>query len=235
MGQQRFMDGTQELEGELVPTYHGSRMENYGPICARGLLVPGRGNELRVVNGAAHGRGIYTARVGAPSVSMGFCSDPKMLVCGVMDDADPLTQHQFVCGGHNLFSQSQTIKHVGDAVVVFDERRIVPLFEVSAGEFCPHRNYRIIGRPAQSNQSLLSWKGNKALSATRAAPPALISCGKNKVYHAPTGQFAFMPPLPADEGSHGRNQKRIYEKKVWQKVRRMDRDEKATYIDASAD
>eukprot|EP00443_Scrippsiella_acuminata_P020973 CAMPEP_0115198628 /NCGR_PEP_ID=MMETSP0270-20121206/16203_1 /TAXON_ID=71861 /ORGANISM="Scrippsiella trochoidea, Strain CCMP3099" /LENGTH=731 /DNA_ID=CAMNT_0002612005 /DNA_START=27 /DNA_END=2218 /DNA_ORIENTATION=- len=169
--QQRFIDSTREVDGELVPTYHGSLAENYSSICQRGLLIPGRQNELEVVNGAVHGRGIYTARVDAPSLSINFCSDPRMLVCGVLDDADPLACHQAMYGGHSLSAQSQTIKHVGDAVVVFDERRVVPLFEVSANKFHRYRNW---GQKSQAPQNLIAWRGNKPPSAPHAAPPVLI-------------------------------------------------------------
>merc|ERR1719247_2248987 len=107
---------------------------NYDSICSRGLLIPGKGNELQVVNGAVHGRGVYTARVEAPQLSRCFCSEPKMLICGVVDDADPLS-HRECAGRFTVSAKSQTIKHVGDAVIVADDRRVAPLFQVTADEF----------------------------------------------------------------------------------------------------
>jgi len=136
--QQKFMEACASSEGELIPTYHGSEEKNYSSICSKGLLIPGKGNDLSVVHGAVHGRGIYTARVNAPSLSMGFCSAPKMLICGVVDNADLLTQRRTV-DGRVITAESNAVRHVGDAVVVFDDRRVAPLFEVSAEKFSPYQ------------------------------------------------------------------------------------------------
>jgi len=72
-------------------------------------MIPGQGNHLRVVNGSAHGLGIYAATIDYPQLALGFSSrrrcpccrgyraiDEKwkisMLVCAVLDDSVPLTQ-----------------------------------------------------------------------------------------------------------------------------------------------
>ena len=97
--------------GELRPAFHGTNAKNYSSISQRGLLIPGLGlgADLDVVNGQAHGRGIYTAKVDAAWLSKGFCSEASMLVCAVLD-----------CDGQ--------VKHVHDAMIVQDPAYVVPLF-----------------------------------------------------------------------------------------------------------
>merc|ERR1712228_109676 len=95
--------------GELRPAFHGTNAANHSSIFERGLLIPGEGNELRVVHGAAHGKGVYTANVDAAWLSRGFCYNPQMLVCAVL--------------------QSSAVRHVGDAMVVGRADHVVPLFE----------------------------------------------------------------------------------------------------------
>jgi hypothetical protein len=80
--QQRFLDAHDTLQGTLRPGFHGTSSSNFPSIFERGLLIPGQGNDLRVVNGAVHGYGIYTAKVDSPGLSWGFCRDKKMLMRG---------------------------------------------------------------------------------------------------------------------------------------------------------
>jgi len=93
---------------KVSPAFHGTPSSNFDSIFQRGLLVPGKGNELTVVNGAAHGQGVYTANVNASWLSAGFCSEPKMLVCAVL--------------------QTSGVNHVADAQVVADASHVLPLF-----------------------------------------------------------------------------------------------------------
>merc|ERR1712241_908572 len=68
---------------EITPGFHGTHAAAYDSIFARGLLVPGDGNELGVRNGSAHGKGIYIAKLSNPWLSQGFAyGTSKMLVCG---------------------------------------------------------------------------------------------------------------------------------------------------------
>mmetsp|Transcript_91208 Transcript_91208/g.175602 ORF Transcript_91208/g.175602 Transcript_91208/m.175602 type:complete len:488 (-) Transcript_91208:176-1639(-) len=219
--------------GEVVPTYHGSRAENYDSICKRGLLIPGRGNELAVVNGAAHGKGIYTATVDAPSLSMSFCSEPKLLVCGVLDDSVELMPEQESCGRFAVGARSQSIKHVGDAIVVFNERRVIPLFEAAAGQFLP---YQSKGWQRQGGQSLITantWLGaaaprhHNASACLRCSSQTVVPLSKGKAYHVASRQFAFMPPR---EERCWIPQKRVYEAKVRDQCRRQCRREKAAMM-----
>lgn len=222
--QQKFMEAM-DSGYPIIPTFHGSNAQNYSSILQRGLLIPGRNNELRVVNGSVHGKGIYTARLSNPQLSAGFCTDPKLLVCGVLDDAAGVANRS---NGHfQVHAQSNAVKHVGDAVVVFDESRVVPLFQASAQTFSrPHW-----GRAPNPNKaaSATGWLGNWAPPSpsqpSSSSQPAsfnpnlpqpsagMMDAGKGKIYHIRTRQIAYMPPTP-DTYRHNIEQKRIYEKKA---------------------
>jgi len=223
--QKRFMESYHSTNSSLIPTYHGSNQKNYESICAQGLLIPGRGNDLRIQHGAAHGRGIYTARVEAPDLSRCFCSHPELLVCGVVDDALP--SHMKRCGNHSISAQSNIIRHVGDAVVIFDQSRVVPLFRASGSEFRPWWQ-----RPGKNATTQNAWLGSFAPGRGLAnvnhvtKAQSIVDAGKGKIYHVPSKQSAFMPPQPLDADSHEINQKRIREKKLRDQQRAWDRQEK---------
>eukprot|EP00930_Biecheleria_cincta_P069919 TRINITY_DN57595_c0_g1_i1.p1 TRINITY_DN57595_c0_g1~~TRINITY_DN57595_c0_g1_i1.p1 ORF type:complete len:440 (+),score=59.77 TRINITY_DN57595_c0_g1_i1:109-1428(+) len=154
----RFLNAKKELPGTLEPAFHGTNACNFPSIFERGLLIPGEGNELRVANGSAHGKGIYTAKVTNPSLSRGFCSDNQVLICGVLDDALPGSVAEYSMGIRTVSRESETVRHVGDAMVVFDSRRVTPLFVASlhssdrpkglatAVAFDWNRHYYLIGR-----------------------------------------------------------------------------------------
>jgi len=103
-----------ELQGELVPAFHGTNEANLGSIYAQGLVIPGQGNNIRVANGSAHGLGIYTAVVSNPGLSRSYArgSYQPLLVCGVLDSKDRMD-----------------VYNTGTARVIFDTRRVAPLFE----------------------------------------------------------------------------------------------------------
>ncbi|CAE7946811.1 unnamed protein product [Symbiodinium sp. KB8] len=119
-----------QKKGNLCPVFHGTDEANLSSIYAKGLLVPGGERGVRVAHGASHGNGIYTAKTQNPGLSFGFCrgSIRPMLVCGVLDDAVPLAR-KYLLGNHYVTAESQNVRHVGDAIVVFDESRVIPLFE----------------------------------------------------------------------------------------------------------
>lgn len=105
----RFMRSFSEFPGvEVRPAFHGTDLKNHSSIFRNGLLIPGMGNSLKVVHGAVHGTGIYTANIDAAWLSRGFCSAPVMLVCGVL--------------------QTTSVKYVMDAMVVGVADHVVPLF-----------------------------------------------------------------------------------------------------------
>lgn len=129
--QQRFLDAHACLKGELKAAYHGTNISSLPSIYKDGLLIPGQSNGVRVVNGSVHGLGIYTAKVCNPRLSWSYCRAPtemekKILVCGVLDDA---STHSV-----QVSRESQNVRHAGDAMVIFDHRRVAPLFEVSIGD-----------------------------------------------------------------------------------------------------
>merc|ERR1719277_1458094 len=78
-------NGPKQKKIEVHPGFHGSFARNYMSILDRGLLIPREGNELKIVNGAAFGRGVYVAQHHAAWLSFGFCSAPRMLICAVLD------------------------------------------------------------------------------------------------------------------------------------------------------
>mmetsp|Transcript_21075 Transcript_21075/g.39197 ORF Transcript_21075/g.39197 Transcript_21075/m.39197 type:complete len:564 (+) Transcript_21075:56-1747(+) len=112
----RFMESyVQHPNTELRPAFHGTNVSNHDSIFQRGLLIPGDENELSVVHGAAHGRGVYTANIDAAWLSRGFCSHPTLLICGVL--------------------QTSTVRHVYDAMVVGDSSHVVPLYVFESESF----------------------------------------------------------------------------------------------------
>lgn len=125
----RFLNLYTNTKGQeqLLPAFHGTKASNHPSIFAKGLLIPGHENELKVVNGSAHGLGIYTASVGSAWLSRTFCSEPCMLVCAVLDNSMPVSSR--TVGRFEMRQASEQVRHVGDAIVVFDHRRVMPLFE----------------------------------------------------------------------------------------------------------
>lgn len=125
--EQRFLGSMQSGDVSLAPAYHGTLQKNFASIQEHGLLVPGTSG-VNVVNGSAHGVGIYTAKLGASQLSKGFSRDSKdIFVCAVADDKDQVAQSHAM-GNRRVFSETQHVRHVGDAMVVFDSARVAPLF-----------------------------------------------------------------------------------------------------------
>jgi len=116
-----------DLSGVVRPAYHGTDSKNLNSIYSKGLLIPGAGNDLRVLHGAAHGRGIYTAKIHDARLSWGFARG-AVLICGVLDDAVPKESPEMM-GSFQVTQESTNIRHVGNAMVVFDPRRVAPLWE----------------------------------------------------------------------------------------------------------
>lgn len=139
--QDNFLLATKIFNGQLIPTYHGTATSNLASIFQRGLLIPREnGNDVRVANGSAHGVGIYTAQVDSPQLSLGFAKGSKtLLICGVLDDAVPVNAAAALrTYGHlGLKAESESIRHVGDAVVIFDSRRVAPLFVATSWQPIP--------------------------------------------------------------------------------------------------
>jgi len=139
--QNRFLEARTTLAGALRSGYHGTKISSLPSIYEKGLLIPGKGNTICVANGSAHGLGVYTAKVNNPNLSWGFCRDfpsptqRRMMVCGILDDAAlSSSSGNSRMGTRTISHESPHVRHVGDAMVIFDDRRVAPFFEVSLGE-----------------------------------------------------------------------------------------------------
>mmetsp|Transcript_12644 Transcript_12644/g.23362 ORF Transcript_12644/g.23362 Transcript_12644/m.23362 type:complete len:555 (+) Transcript_12644:75-1739(+) len=150
------------------PLWHGTRSRHMSSISKRGLLIPGTRPDVRVVNGSAHGVGIYTARVESPWLSYGFASRGGMLVCAGFDDSVVLRSDQlYNVGAFTVKRESNSVRHVGDAVVFYDHRLVAPLFAVSSlrqkrdtlivRPRKPQQHSNAPVAPVRSSSRLLSW------------------------------------------------------------------------------
>jgi hypothetical protein len=128
----RFQKACDTLPGTLKPAFHGTDDKNLSSIYKLGLVIPGSGNGVKVVNGSAHGRGIYTATMDNSMLSWGFCrgASRPMFICAVLDDATALAS-EYTMGIRTITAESAHVRHVGNAMVVFDEARVAPLYVVT--------------------------------------------------------------------------------------------------------
>jgi len=157
--QEKFLNARSSLKGVLRPAYHGTNVTNLPSIYEKGLLVPSSDNGIHVANGSAHGVGVYTAKVVNPSLSWGFCRAPTeasktMMVCGILDDAPTFSGQAYTMGVHLVTCESTNVRHVGDAMVIFDDRRVVPLFEFSLSE----ESYLITQDAVRSSYNWEQWQ-----------------------------------------------------------------------------
>jgi len=134
--QEKFLNSLKECDHALLVTYHGTKAKNIDSISSRGLLVPGTGG-VKVANGSAHGKGIYTAKIGSASLSKSFCDSDTMFLCVVCDTSLPASdENEFVpsttqvLGRHVVKQKSTEVLHVGDAVVIFGDRYVIPVFTI---------------------------------------------------------------------------------------------------------
>mmetsp|Transcript_71916 Transcript_71916/g.164920 ORF Transcript_71916/g.164920 Transcript_71916/m.164920 type:complete len:508 (+) Transcript_71916:29-1552(+) len=156
--QERFLSQLLKFQySEPVLGFHGTAKKNIGSILAQGLRIPGNGN-VRVAHGSVHGVGIYTAKQGSSCLSRSFCDSDQMLVCGVIDNGPTLQDNRRqsrsrpthkpsrkptsvkspVILGRQVLHRDGVVRHVGSAMVVFDESRVAPLL-VARGVSRPGR------------------------------------------------------------------------------------------------
>lgn len=158
-------------KNSLCPVFHGTNAVNYESIFRHGLLIPGEFNGVRVAHGSAHGLGIYTAKLHALALATAFANTSSVLVCGVVDNAVPLAcTHALGC--RVVTAESTSVKHVGDAMVVFDQRCVLPLFVALAPgaqrawqlacRFSLH-DFRELQRWFEANRSSLSPRAARRL------------------------------------------------------------------------
>jgi len=154
--QQKFL--TKASGRELSYGFHGTRAANIQPILKSGLRIPGNQSGVKVENGSVHGVGIYTALPGQSWLSKDFCDSEQMLVCGIVDPGysqpAPIQVQQQphrVAKGHRqhhrpiaaisssslvpsridhmeLTRETDNIRQVGAARVIFNENVVAPLF-----------------------------------------------------------------------------------------------------------
>jgi len=244
--QQRFLEARGALDSRLTVTYHGTKWRNIGSIKQRGLLVPGHGG-VNVANGSAHGVGVYTAQIGSASLSRGFSDSDTLFVCAVCDTSEPLPEHdpsscvafkpsmthvqtrfpRFFTfqgkkfGAHALTQESAEVRHVGSAVVVFEERCVVPVFtaripakeEPRGAEVQPEKVEPWIEGPQQI--------GRRRLVVPEAGKE-LIRFGT--LASGRSGETVWLPALPKpDVTSHERAVQRRRCCRMWQRCRWADR------------
>ncbi|EFC45442.1 predicted protein [Naegleria gruberi] len=93
--------------------FHGTSPHNIESIIENGLLVPGKNNNLSVINGSALGVGIYVT-VMDPRISVGYCGGGNQL---------------FACAV--LLSDTVNTKNHGNVLVIKEEKFILPCFLVT--------------------------------------------------------------------------------------------------------
>merc|ERR1712217_315868 len=70
-----FLDlcqGPASGKGTLRPAFHGTATKNIKSILQRGLLIPGKHNDVKVAHGSAHGLGVYTGRPNHDGASLSY-------------------------------------------------------------------------------------------------------------------------------------------------------------------
>lgn len=110
--QRRFMDTVRQNSAMKTcePAYHGTAHANLKNINKEGLLVGGEG--VRIAHGAAHGTGIYVAKMNLPSLSKGFADREELLICAVVRSSSAVHEH-------------------ADAMIISDKSCVAPLFLAS--------------------------------------------------------------------------------------------------------
>jgi len=232
--------GTAQRAG-AVPDfgYHGTAEKNYNSIFSQGLRIPGHGG-VNVVHGSAHGVGIYTAMPGAPMLSQGFVpsGDSDLLVVGVVEQTPKRQQQQqqptatlgkskqhrdhhkpaasaapqFI-NGRKVHSDTGAIRHVGDARVIFDEERVMPLFVAKGGA---HRD-GVVGATVTNYQQVVSGPLFGA-AADRVNKAPVQRAGADQVVVIDSGETLWRPP----EESRGWNEIRV-KRRVVAKERYLQR------------
>jgi hypothetical protein len=235
-----------------IPAYHGTPQSNVESISQRGLLIPGRHSGISVAHGSAHGKGIYTAKVGSACLSKTFCDSCNMFVCGVADTLKGCGQRAVghrvprtygiglhhrqhhppgwkvgpaqkqvpkMLGRFKLHADSPEVRHVGDAMVVFGEARVAPLFLASGFS-------GFSGRCGQVNVPY-GWPNGP--NPNRGARPG--RGGRRQTVIWESQEVVWLPPS-AERAKHAINVKRRLERRRRQLYRAMERDEKASTGDA---
>ncbi|KAF0982775.1 hypothetical protein FDP41_010754 [Naegleria fowleri] len=101
------------VSNRIVLCFHGTHPYNIPSIIEKGLLVPGKDNDLQVLNGSAYGVGIYLS-VMDPSISVNYCAGGNQL---------------FACAV--LLTDTVNTKNHGSFLVIKEEAYVLPCFLVT--------------------------------------------------------------------------------------------------------
>jgi len=208
-----------------------------------------------VENGSAHGVGIYTAHVGSTSLSKRFCDSDTLLVCAVCDTSQPLvtddqkelpafvpsaTQVQTKFppryafqgrkyGNHEWKQESKEVRHVGSAVVVFEERCVVPVFTATV------REQKTSGQGDHLVRHEETWvAGPQQIGRRRLVMPVdqegLIKFGS--VRNGRSGKTVWLPAMPKEDATaHERAVQRRLCHRRWQWMRGCARRAKSEMVE----
>lgn len=230
--QNAFLESCSNLEHSISVGYHGTAKHNISSITKHGLLKPGS-HGVKVVHGSAHGVGIYTAQLGAASLSKGFCDSDRILICAICDTSGPYDDsvQRFVpsqthvmtkfpkrinYNGHQKIQESKEVLHVGSAMVVFNEKCVVPLFVAT--------NWHTTADVKHGKWEPAQVVGKRQIAIPHDGDPGVIFSqdGKPRV-----GRTVWMPPMPVIDAPSWQKavQRRRY-RKFRHKDLRKSRDEK---------
>jgi len=127
-----YAEAHPRLNLNITPGLHGTQAKSLPSIYRRGFLIPGENNGVEVVHGSAHGNGIYLASRDSALLAARHADDCScVLVCGFLDNAKRLAQPRRM-GSQRVTAESEAVRHVGSAIVIFDEKRVVPLFRLTS-------------------------------------------------------------------------------------------------------
>jgi hypothetical protein len=123
--EERFLHRWRAGLGHITPTvlFHGTRLVNIPSICKTGFKIAGRSG-VKIQNGAAFGRGVYTAPT--PRMAASFASSDLMFVCLGLVPSHAHEPHES--------SESQFLRMVvtdrGSMIIFHDEALVMPLFVI---------------------------------------------------------------------------------------------------------
>jgi len=233
--QEQFLMGCRDGEDMPRAAYHGTRSCNIPSISERGLLIPGN-NGVRVQNGSAHGVGIYTAKLGSSMLSRGFCDSNQMFICGVNDSKKVRGKSVRTFGkalhhrhhhrpaatqagsrmGNLKVHKDGPVRHVGNAMVIFDESRVAPLFVATMNNLAhnPWKAWKAKLRFQRTSRVDLAATG----SPNKIGVPQFV--GKQQTLIEETGQVVWLPP---SSESYDYTEAKHVKRQVVQKMRDVGR------------
>lgn len=160
-------DTLMRLPANLIPVFHGTSSSSHASIFQRGLLIPSDSNGVRVAHGSAYGKGVYATIGNSVAMSRSYCSENRMLVCGLLDHANPCV-----------------VSHHSWGRVVFDSRRIVPMFEAVGGGLVERREVSVVSSSIASSTVSQAQASNR-LSVSNGARRVLQNLAEPIRLHKP--------------------------------------------------